>query len=267
MSVFDKINRVNNIIAELDKLGYNYETQEYILKYYNIEFLNHYNSYGDDYGLDLYKSILNADEKTILAIENDLNNNFGLIKDYPKHWIDNNNLKCFISHHNKFAPKAHVLREALLPYKISCFVAHDDIETSLPWAKEIKKALSTMDMFISLHTDITVAQDNKGNDIIIHGCKAIKGDRCKKYEGFNLSNWCQQEIGFAIARNVHIFPINLDRKSNPTGFLSEIQATKPKKIEDMTKEIIANIRSSKIAKLYNNINPEIITNTDDDIPF
>ena len=90
-------------------------------------------------------------------------------------------------------------------------------------------------------------------------------------EEYEKSIWCQQELGFAIARKVDIFPIATTKSNKlflPQGFAQTIQATKAIKAEDMARQIAATVRNSKkIGELYNQINPILAENIDDDIPF
>lgn len=111
----------------------------------------------------------------------------------PRNWKDTENFQLFISHISLDKVKATRLKECLAPYRISGFVAHEDIHPTLEWQIEIERALRTMDAFIAIHTP-----------------------------GFSGSVWTQQEIGFALARGVKI--ISLKMGEDPTGFLSRQQA-------------------------------------------
>lgn len=112
-------------------------------------------------------------------------------------------LKLFISHRDKHKHAAHALAEYLLPYGISCFVAHDDIEPTEEWRHEIEKALRSMDAFLALLTD-----------------------------DFSGGNWTNQEVGFAIARGVPIVPLKVSTL-NPYGFM-EIYQGLPGNLDNMT---------------------------------
>ncbi len=119
------------------------------------------------------------------------------------------------------------LKEALKPYYIDCFVAHEDIYPSSEWQIEIYKALQTMDAFISIHL-----------------------------EGFNDSIWCQQEIGAAIIRDIKIIPVKFDGKEDPKGFIGKIQGLTRlgKDRNDLAKEIVSIIKQDpKTKDLYCNI--------------
>jgi hypothetical protein len=93
----------------------------------------------------------------------------------PRYWPDDSKFRLFISHISADRTKATRLRECLRPYHISGFVAHQDIEPTDLWQVEIERALHSMDAFLVFLTP-----------------------------GFSKSFWAHQEIGFAVARGVHI---------------------------------------------------------------
>ena len=55
----------------------------------------------------------------------------------PKIWEESEKFKLFISHISKDKDKAMRLKETLVAYNISAFVAHEDIEPTLVWQDEI----------------------------------------------------------------------------------------------------------------------------------
>lgn len=103
--------------------------------------------------------------------------------------------KVFISHLSSEKDRAARLKAALTDYGMSCFVAHEDIAVTAAWHEEIVKALKTMDCLIAVLSD-----------------------------GFNASQWCDQEVGFGLGRDVLCIPIkgNID----PYGLLGKYQAMK-----------------------------------------
>lgn len=126
----------------------------------------------------------------------------------PANWVNDTNFKVFVSHVSEHKTRALRLRDCLLKHRISAFVAHEDIHPTETWQIQIERALDTMDAFIALHT-----------------------------EGFNESNWTQQEIGYALGRKVKVLSVKMDEK--PTGFLSKHQALLrgTRKAEDVAREI------------------------------
>ena len=79
--------------------------------------------------------------------------------------------RIFITHLAIHKASAHRLKEALSPFQVVAFVAHDDIEPTKEWQAEIERALRTMDALVAIITP-----------------------------GFLDSKWCDQEVGTAIGR-------------------------------------------------------------------
>ena len=105
-------------------------------------------------------------------------------------------VRLFISHCDGHKEKANELAEALEPYGISSFVAHDSIEPMTIWQTEILKGLETMEIMLVFVTD----------DV-------------------QKSIWTNQEIGFALGRNVPIVSLKLQGQ-DPSGFIGKQQALK-----------------------------------------
>ena len=102
-------------------------------------------------------------------------------------------LRLFISHLSAYKTFAGELQEGLLPYGISGFVAHSDIEPTLEWMVQIETALATCDALVALlHSE------------------------------FHKSSWTDQEIGFAMGRGIPVFSVKLGQ--DPYGFIGRFQA-------------------------------------------
>jgi hypothetical protein len=101
--------------------------------------------------------------------------------------------RLFLSHKSEVKKQTAELKESLLVYGISAFVAHADIRPTKAWQDEIENGLATMDAFVALMTD-----------------------------KFHESDWTDQEVGFAIARGVPIIAVKLGR--DPYGFIGKFQA-------------------------------------------
>ena len=105
-------------------------------------------------------------------------------------------VRLFISHRDKHKKEAKNLAELLEGYGISPFVAHEAIGPMTTWQHEILKGLETMEVMLTFITD-----------------------------DFHKSVWTNQEIGFALARNIPILSLKLE-KTDPKGFVSGEQALK-----------------------------------------
>lgn len=101
--------------------------------------------------------------------------------------------KLFISHLATYKEKVGELKKSLLDFGISGFVAHDDIQPSKEWLREIENALKSMDAL----------------------CAVLM-------PGFKDSQWTDQEIGAAIGRDLFIIPIK--KGLDPYGFIGKYQA-------------------------------------------
>jgi hypothetical protein len=105
-------------------------------------------------------------------------------------------IRLFISHRDAHKKLAFSLAEALEPYGISCFVAHDTIQATKEWRREILNGLETMEAMLVFLTD-----------------------------DFRDSSFTNQEVGFALGRNVPILSLKLGF-TDPPGFISHEQALK-----------------------------------------
>jgi AbiJ N-terminal domain 5/TIR domain len=101
------------------------------------------------------------------------------LKVYPQYW-KNGYLKVFLSHLAISKEKAKSLKDALGEWGMSSFVAHEDIEPTKEWMTEIESGLNTMDILIAMVEP-----------------------------GFKESNWTDQEIGYALGRQIEIIPMRI----------------------------------------------------------
>lgn len=104
-----------------------------------------------------------------------------------------NQVRLFLSHVSPTKVAANKLKKELTWYGVSTFVAHDDIEPTAIWQREIERALATMHALLALATP-----------------------------GFRSSSWCQQEVGWALGRGIPI--IGLRAGEDPPGFIGAKQA-------------------------------------------
>ncbi|MFA6368683.1 MAG: toll/interleukin-1 receptor domain-containing protein [Bacteroidales bacterium] len=102
-------------------------------------------------------------------------------------------LRVFFSYTAKNLELISHIKDQLGRMGIFCFMAEKDIQTTKSWADTIKNALSSMEIMVAFLT-----------------------------EDYHESDWTDQELGFAICRNVPIISIDLGKK--PYGFASQFQA-------------------------------------------
>src|SRR4051812_21711821 len=161
------------------------------------------------------RDILSAEPERVLRaiaeeLELDAASGAGRVTDFPEVWRKTTDFRLFISHVSKDKVIAHRLREALAKISsIAGFVAHDDIEPTTAWEREVERALWTMDAMVAVLT-----------------------------EGFGKSHWCQQEVGFALGRGTKV--ISFKWGEDPVGFLSKDQALprKNRTAEQIAAEIV-----------------------------
>lgn len=160
--------------------------------------------------------LADSSEELILTIANELEieHNFSIAPKEARFWKPTY-FRLFLSHLANFKLNATRLQEELKKYGISSFVAHEDIEPSKEWQVEIEAALHTMDALSALIM-----------------------------QGFKESNWCDQEIGFAVARDVLIIPVR--KGLDPYGFIGKYQGiqAKGKNIGEVAHETFTTIINS-----------------------
>jgi hypothetical protein len=101
-------------------------------------------------------------------------------------------VKLFLTHTHPNKVLAKEIRERLLLSGIDTFVAHEMIEVSKDWQEEIELALATCEALAALVT----------KDLI-------------------RSEYCDQEIGFAMGRGLVVIPIR--QEADPHGFFGKYQ--------------------------------------------
>jgi TIR domain len=114
--------------------------------------------------------------------------------DVSRVWTRAGAVRMFLSHVSQHRAVASKIKTTLASMGIAAFVAHEDVEPTLEWQKEIETALQSMDVLCALLTP--------------------------EFPG---SRWADQEVGFALGRNVPIVAVRLGL--DPYGFLAKIQAT------------------------------------------
>jgi hypothetical protein len=113
----------------------------------------------------------------------------------PGPWKGPDTFRLFVSHAHSTAAVAGEMRNFLRDFLVEAFVAHDDIEPSEKWQQVIESALLTCHAAVALVTP-----------------------------DFRESKWCDQEIGFCIARSICVVPLLYG--VDPHGFLGGFQGVK-----------------------------------------
>lgn len=185
--ILDPLLFISDIDGDCDK------EKKYILNYLNKIFKIYKHSikldergYAQIIQNKLQQNVIDTD-KNLTSLRPNISH-----EDIKRIW-GNLKFKIFISHTNKNKEKASNLKNKLEIYGISSFVAHADIKVNQIWQDEIERALFSMDAFIALLT-----------------------------EDFHKSEWTDQEIGIAYARDVPRIAVRLGK--DPYGFIGKFQA-------------------------------------------
>jgi hypothetical protein len=238
MKKLDKIKLVDMIATELQKQMTFAEIDSYF-EAYKIP-TDHFQSF---YSKKVYvKEVLpKINDETILEIADELKleHSYGKmetdsIEKKPVIKVDSTlwktgHFKLFLSHLADFKVQTSHLKIELEKYGISSFVAHEDIEPGTEWQIEIEKGLFSMDALCAI-----------------------------LMPGFKESLWTDQEIGFALGRDLLVIPVRKDL--DPYGFIGKYQGiqSKGKKIGEVAKAIFSIVSTNdKTKKNYINIITEL----------
>ena len=105
-------------------------------------------------------------------------------------------VRVFVSHLAERRQEVHELAKVLRQVGFSCFAAHDEIRPSRSWLKEIERALRSCDLLVAYVSP-----------------------------GFSDSDWTDQEVGWALGRELVAIPVSVDGEV-PKGFLGNYQAVR-----------------------------------------
>lgn len=135
--------------------------------------------------------------------------------------LTDKHIRVFISHHSSQKSSASHLKSALEAIGCTGFVAHEDIEPTHAWLTVIQDRLNSMDVLVGLVD-----------------------------EKFNSSVWCQQEVGWALGRQIPVYCIALHDHASSTGFAGQTQDFK--RVGKTSDERLANFIDQLTHKLISN---------------
>ena len=133
---------------------------------------------------------------------------FGVRAVRPADFWVNGYLKMFVSHLSTNRSRLSALKAGLSNCGISAFIAHEDIQVSREWKDEVEAGLEAMEVLTAVVEP-----------------------------GYKESDWCAQEIGYALGRKVDIIPLRAGL--DPFGFFGQYQGIqfKGKRPETVANEI------------------------------
>lgn len=195
MNNLERLDLINTIAIELQR-RMTFRDIEAYLPGFGVDLTKPYSGANSKW-VYTKEMLADAPPETVLAIADELQIPHRFASTVNKTIIEStvwrpNSFRLFLSHISKYKDKASALQSALLPYGISAFVAHVDIEPTKQWLDEIEAALFSMDALAAL-----------------------------LFEGFEHSKWTDQEVGVAIGRGVLILPVMRDL--TPYGFMGKYQ--------------------------------------------
>lgn len=146
--------------------------------------------------------------------------------------------RVFISHAHEQEFIANNLRQSLLEYGITAFVAKNDIDPGDAWRDVIEKSLFTSDALVAILTP-----------------------------EFYHSQWCQQEVGFGLGRNIFCLPLKKNEKSNPSGIFGKgqvLDVTNDTDAKQVAKKIFTSFSSNeKTSKEYSMLIVKLLLQSSD----
>ena len=111
-------------------------------------------------------------------------------------WRPAGSVRVFMSHLSGKKSAVHSLARVLEAFGFSAFVAHDAIRPSRAWLLEIERALRSCDLLVAYVSP-----------------------------GFRESDWTDQEVGWALGRDLITIPVSAEG-AMPHGFLGSYQAVR-----------------------------------------
>jgi len=106
-------------------------------------------------------------------------------------WTDGY-LRVFVSHLSSNRERMSAMKAGLANWGVSAFIAHEDIKASREWRDEVEAGLESMDVLVAVVEP-----------------------------GFKESDWCVQEVGYALGRKIDIVPLRAGL--DPFGFFGKYQ--------------------------------------------
>ncbi len=113
--------------------------------------------------------------------------------DNPTNPWSGDGFRLFISHTSQYSEHAGALRGELAKRSVDAFVAHTSIKPTEEW-----------------------------QDVILYALRSCEACLAVLAPGFRESAWTDQEVGWSMARNVLVIPVEYGL--NPYGFLGKYQA-------------------------------------------
>ena len=191
MKPSDRVALIKKVCARL--AGFDWPDLDLTLRQFGLPWTEQWR--GDSYTYAIHH-VEDASDATLSALHEHLfdGKEFGgaALDEAPGPWADGR-FRLFMSHVNADKVFVAQVKRQLAFRGVDCFVAHEDIDPTKDWVREIEGALATCDALCAFMTPT-----------------------------FHQSSWTDQEIGFCVRRRVLIVPIRMGM--DPYGFVARYQA-------------------------------------------
>jgi hypothetical protein len=189
LSAGDRIDLVRESATLL--ANYQYVDIDLILRQHGAEPDDYYQGGGAEYGYVVH-ILGTASDAVLEAVHEYVTRRADGTRPGQSPW-SSSNLRLFCSHLAAHRREVGLVETSLREgYGVEGFVAHDSIEPSKEWQLVIESGLRDADAMV----------------VFVH-------------PGVATSLWCDQEIGWAMGRNIPVLPLNYG--AHPHGFLGKLQ--------------------------------------------
>lgn len=147
---------------------------------------------------EIYFRIKELDFEALSQLEQHLSSEGEAVvspSDHAYPWKTDLPTKVFLSHQNEdkvFLSEVKAFLDS--NFGVEAFLAHEDIHPTKTWRDTIKNALSTADMLVAYLSP-----------------------------QFHQSEWCDQEVGWALGRRIPVMPVQPRQEVGRNGFMEERQ--------------------------------------------
>lgn len=217
MKIGQRINLIKKIATKLSE--FDYAEGDLVLRAFGLPWTD---QWGGDSSYQYYiQMVEDGDSEKLIELHDYLSPDDTLpvsTKQGNGHW-PKGVLRIFLSHSTTKKLKVTQVKKELRKYGIDCFVAHEDIQPTKEWLREIRVALET--------------------------CHCLVSFIC---EEFPKSSFCDQEVGFALQRGILVIPVRLG--VDPYGFMAPLQGVqaKDRNPEDIAMDIYKILSGNTLTK-------------------
>lgn len=196
MRTADRIELLRRLADQLSSDEYLFEDAELVLRQFGLP-TGYYHSFDGSRRGYVLNELEDAPDETLVELDEYLLGGASreMLEPGDLPWAPGQ-YRLFISHTSGNAALAAGVRDVFQRWRIDAFVAHTTIEPTREWERVIEAALSSCDALAVFVSD----------DMLD-------------------SRWCDQEVGYCLARRIPIVPVRLS--ADPHGFIAKYQAVTP----------------------------------------